>query len=152
MLESLINSDGRPTLQKIDRWKAYKICKAYQISFPKDAPLSTMVKIIAGAGIDVTKPLPNGEPNEWISLPVMDPRTNAPIGVNMIPKPVVNKTAALNIDYQAEIEKRAKRESDLTKENENLAEKVARLEAMVKDLTKPKRPYRRKVKNGSNPA
>jgi len=57
----MIGTDNRTPLQKIRRYDLYKLADANNIPYPKDAPATVVRPILEAAGVDPTRPLPNGE-------------------------------------------------------------------------------------------
>jgi hypothetical protein len=130
-LEKLVSEDSRLPIQKLRRAQLWKIAKAYDIPFPNGAPASAMIPLLEGNGIDVTKPLPNGE-SEFEQVVV---RTEKGDVVDLVPKEKEHYTKNKNINYDLILEKAAKEQEVKHKaETDSLNEKIAHLEAMVAKL------------------
>ena len=57
----MLRTDNRSPLQKIRRFDLYRLADANNISYPKDSPATVLRPILEAAGIDPTRPLPDGE-------------------------------------------------------------------------------------------
>lgn len=131
-LEALVSDDSRTPIQKLRRSQLWKIAKAYDLSFPIGAPASAMIPIIQGAGIDVTRPLPNGDSEfELINIP-----TKNGFKQELVPKEKDHYTKNRDIDYDSVIEKKAKEQEVIHKqETDSLRSEIDELKAMIAQLT-----------------
>lgn len=133
-LERLISEDSRKPIQKLRRRQLWDIAKAYNLDFPAGAAATTMVSIIETAGIDVTRPLPDG--NALVKpVEVQDETGRQKVEYFPVEKP--HATQGKNIDHYAIIEAKAKA-TEKSDEVEALKQKLAEYEKEETDPTKMK--------------
>lgn len=70
MAEQAFAEDPRTPIERLRRHRLWKIADAYEIPYPQGASKEVMIQLLTGHGVDVTRPLPNGERIPWVNVPV----------------------------------------------------------------------------------
>lgn len=126
-LHELMSDDARRPVQRLRRVQLNKICQAYNIPAPVGAAAETMIALIESSNIDVTKPLPTGD----VVMKQVPVRTESgAVKMELVPEKKPHYSEGKNIDYDTMIETKAKN-ADLKSENDELKERLSKLESMM---------------------
>lgn len=128
-ISSLVSEDSRDLFGKMRRLECEKLCEAWGIPYPANAPKDDIVAILKGNGVDPLKKPPHGEGVKFIEVQV--PTEDGKTVTHLYPEQKQHYTADKDIDYEAELEKRAKANQVAMDEKDD---RIARLEAMVAQL------------------
>jgi len=135
-ISNLLSSDSRDLYGKMRRLQCERLCEAWGIPYPANAPKDDIVAILKGNGIDPLKKPPYGEGVKFVEIKVED--ENGRLITMLYPEEKQHYTADKEIDYEAELEKRAKANQSTVDENNELKNQIAKLEAMVAELMESK--------------
>lgn len=69
-MDQAFADDPRTPIERLRRYRLWKIADAYGIPYQPGASKETMIQLLSANNVDVTKPMPNGEKIDWIPVPV----------------------------------------------------------------------------------
>jgi hypothetical protein len=128
-ISSLLSSDSRDLFEKMRRLECERLCEAWEIPYPANAPKDDIVAILKGNGVDPLKAPPKGEGVKFVEVQVQteDGRTVT----HLYPEQKKHYTADKDIDYEAVLEQRAKENQAASDQKD---QEIAELKAMVMQL------------------
>lgn len=133
-LHDLMSEDARKPVEKLRRVQLNKICRAYDIPVPTGATAEVMVALINSSGIDVTKPLPDGEA---LMQTVNIPTEEGGFKTEIVPTRKPHYTEGKEIDYDSLIEAKSQL-ADQKSENQELKDRISQLENLILSQHKDK--------------
>jgi len=128
-ISNFLSSDSRDLYGKMRRLQCERLCEAWGIPYPANAPKDDIVAILKGNGIDPLKKPPHGEGVKFVEIKVED--ENGRLVTMLYPEEKQHYTADKEIDYDVELEKRVKANQSAMDEKDD---RIAKLEAMVAQL------------------
>lgn len=81
-LSGLVSSDSREPIERLRRARLWQIAEAYGIKYPAGAPKDTMIQLLKGSGVDVTRPIGD---LQWTMQPQYDENGRQ---IGAVPQPV----------------------------------------------------------------
>jgi len=130
-ISQLVSTDSRNEVEKLRRTHCKNILKAYGVEYNPASPKTKLVSLIEGHGIDVTRPLPDGD-SIFQMVAVKDEKGN--VSTEVYPKEKDHATKNKSIDYNSVIEAKNKA-TEKEDENTALKKEIESLKALMnKDM------------------